>query len=104
TVKGTASLLVPLGNVLRAATGSWMPIFVAAIALDWIGALLAFFVLKPLRIGWVSAHAGVSPGAIGPAATTIRHCWRLSRGASAPRRWPPSSWRSPHPCMTLGHG
>src|SRR6266571_4097005 len=73
TAKGTASLLVPLGNVLRAATGSWMPIFVAAIALDWIGALLAFFVLKPLRIGWVSAHAGVSPGAIGPAATPIRH-------------------------------
>ncbi len=73
TAKGTASLLVPLGNVLRAATGSWMPIFVAAIALDWIGALLAFFVLKPLRIGWVSAHAGVSPRAVGPTATPIRH-------------------------------
>jgi len=32
------SLLVPLGNVLQAATGSWMPIFILAIALDWIGA------------------------------------------------------------------
>src|SRR5437870_9682708 len=73
TAKGTASLLVPLGNVLRAVTGSWMPIFVAAIALDWIGALLAFFVLKPLRIGWVSAHAVVSPRAVGPTATPIRH-------------------------------
>jgi len=57
TAKGTASLLVPLGNVLKAITGSWMPIFIAAIVFDWIGALLAFFVLKPLRIRWVSAHA-----------------------------------------------
>jgi len=50
TAKGTASLLVPLGNVLKATTGSWMPIFVLAIAFDWLGALLALFVLKPLRI------------------------------------------------------
>ena len=41
TAKGTASLLVPLGNVLKAVTGSWMPIFIVAIAFDWIGALLA---------------------------------------------------------------
>jgi MFS transporter, OFA family, oxalate/formate antiporter len=54
TAKGTASLLVPLGNVLQAATGSWMPIFIVAITFDWIGALLALFVLKPLRIRWVS--------------------------------------------------
>jgi len=57
TAKGTASLLVPLGNVLQAATGSWMPIFILAIVFDWIGALLALFVLKPLRIRWVSGHA-----------------------------------------------
>src|SRR6059036_535491 len=58
TAKGTASLLVPLGNVLQAATGSWMPIFIAAIAFDWIGALLAFFVLKSLRVRWTSAQSG----------------------------------------------
>ena len=74
TAKGTASLLVPLGNVLKAATGSWMPIFIAAIVFDWIGALLAFFVLKPLRIHWVSTHAGaVAPLAAGPAAAPTRH-------------------------------
>jgi MFS transporter, OFA family, oxalate/formate antiporter len=56
TAKGTASLLVPVGNLVKAATGSWMPIFVLAIAFDWIGALLAFVVLKPLRRRWV-AHA-----------------------------------------------
>ena len=56
TAKGTASLLVPLGNVLQAATGSWMPIFIVAIVFDWLGALLAFFVLKPLRIRWLSGQ------------------------------------------------
>jgi OFA family oxalate/formate antiporter-like MFS transporter len=56
TAKGTASLLVPLGNVLKAATGSWMPIFILAIAFDWLGALLALLVLKPLRIRWLSAQ------------------------------------------------
>jgi MFS transporter, OFA family, oxalate/formate antiporter len=74
TAKGTASLLVPLGNVLKAATGSWMPIFIVAIAFDWIGALLAFFVLKPLRIRWMSGQAGdVSRLATGPATAPIRH-------------------------------
>jgi len=57
TAKGTASLLVPLGNVLQAATGSWMPIFIVAITFDLIGALLALLVLKPLRIRWVSGQA-----------------------------------------------
>jgi OFA family oxalate/formate antiporter-like MFS transporter len=57
TAKGTASLLVPLGNVLQAATGSWMPIFIVAITFDWIGALLALLVLKPLRVRWVSGQA-----------------------------------------------
>jgi len=60
TAKGTASLLVPLGNVLQAATGSWMPIFVLAIAFDWIGAGLALFVLKPLRTRWVSEQLGAT--------------------------------------------
>jgi MFS transporter, OFA family, oxalate/formate antiporter len=66
TAKGTASLLVPVGNLVKAATGSWMPIFVLAIAFDWIGALLAFFVLKPLRLRWLARHmaAPASPAAV----------------------------------------
>src|SRR5712691_9995027 len=68
TAKGTASLLVPLGNVLKAVTGSWMPIFIVAIAFDWIGALLALFLLKQLRIRWVSGQVATDPLAAGPAA------------------------------------
>jgi OFA family oxalate/formate antiporter-like MFS transporter len=49
TAKGTASLLVPLGSYLFTRTGSWWPILVVAIAFDWLAALLALFVLWPLR-------------------------------------------------------
>ena len=50
TAKGTAALLVPLANVLTTATGSWHAVFVAAAALNVIAAVMALFVLKPMRI------------------------------------------------------
>ena len=50
TAKGTASLLVPLANVLTAATGSWHAVFYVAAILNIIAAVMALGVLKPLRI------------------------------------------------------
>jgi OFA family oxalate/formate antiporter-like MFS transporter len=61
TAKGTASLLVPIGSLLKATTGSWAPIFVLAIIFDYMAALLALFVLKPLRIRWLSTVAQSPP-------------------------------------------
>src|SRR5438477_11189273 len=49
TAKGTASLLVPFGNVLASATGSWTSVFVVASAMNAVAALMAWFVLKPIR-------------------------------------------------------
>jgi OFA family oxalate/formate antiporter-like MFS transporter len=49
TAKGTASLLVPLSSVLAAATGGWHAVFIAASALNAIAALMAWFVLRPMR-------------------------------------------------------
>jgi MFS transporter, OFA family, oxalate/formate antiporter len=49
TAKGTAALLVPLANVLVAATGGWKAAFVIASVLNVIAALMAVFVLKPMR-------------------------------------------------------
>jgi OFA family oxalate/formate antiporter-like MFS transporter len=49
TAKGAAALLVSLCNRLQAATGSWAAVFVLLIAFDWLAALLALFVLRPLR-------------------------------------------------------
>jgi OFA family oxalate/formate antiporter-like MFS transporter len=50
TAKGTASLLVPLGNVLAQATGGWHSVFLAAAAMNLVAALAAPLVLRPLRV------------------------------------------------------
>ncbi|MGE5818076.1 MAG: oxalate/formate MFS antiporter [Deltaproteobacteria bacterium] len=64
TAKGTASLLVPVGSLIAGSSGNWYPVFMLAIAFDWIGALLAVLVLKPLRKRWLLAHAaGAVPAA-----------------------------------------
>jgi MFS transporter, OFA family, oxalate/formate antiporter len=49
TAKGTASLLVPLANVLTSATGSWHAVFYVAAALNIVAAIMALAVLRPLR-------------------------------------------------------
>src|SRR6266576_1784866 len=49
TAKGTASLLVPLSSVLAAATGNWHTVFIVASVMNALAALLAWFVLKPMR-------------------------------------------------------
>jgi OFA family oxalate/formate antiporter-like MFS transporter len=50
TAKGTASLLVPLGNIVYDATGkSWTAVFIVAAILNLIAAVMALVVLKPLR-------------------------------------------------------
>ena len=49
TAKGTASLLVPLANVLSAATGDWHAVFVVAALMNALAAIAALAVLRPLR-------------------------------------------------------
>jgi MFS transporter, OFA family, oxalate/formate antiporter len=67
TAKGTASLLVPLANVLVAATGGWKAAFVIASVLNLIAALMALFVLKPMRQKLISETQSAAV-AIRPAA------------------------------------
>jgi len=49
TAKGTASLLVPLANVLTNATGSWHAVFYVAAIANIVAAVMALAVLRPLR-------------------------------------------------------
>ena len=49
TAKGTASLLVPLSSVLAAATGGWHAVFIVASIMNGVAALMAWFVLRPMR-------------------------------------------------------
>jgi OFA family oxalate/formate antiporter-like MFS transporter len=63
TAKGTASLLVPLANVLVAAKGSWHGVFVTAASLNIIAALMAMVILKPMRSAYTNRPATVDAGA-----------------------------------------
>jgi len=57
TAKGTASLLVPLSSVLATATGSWHAVFIVASVMNAIAAILAWFVLRPMRRAHMSKQA-----------------------------------------------
>ncbi len=64
TAKGTASLLVPLANVLMSATGNWHAVFVVAALMNAAAALLAWFVLRPMctaHMGRISAQMAGAP-------------------------------------------
>lgn len=53
TAKGTAALLVPFSSVLTTMTGSWHAVFLTAAGMNAAAALLALFVLKPMRAGYL---------------------------------------------------
>ena len=57
TAKGTASLLVPLSSILTAATGNWHAVFMVAAGMNIAAALLAWFVLRPMRRKLIDASA-----------------------------------------------
>jgi OFA family oxalate/formate antiporter-like MFS transporter len=55
TAKGTAALLVPLASLVAAKYG-WQAVFVIAVVLNATAALLALFVIKPLRRTFILGH------------------------------------------------
>jgi MFS transporter, OFA family, oxalate/formate antiporter len=61
TAKGTAALLVPLANVLTAATGSWTAVFAVASGLNIVAAVLALVALKPMRIRAIANETATPP-------------------------------------------
>jgi OFA family oxalate/formate antiporter-like MFS transporter len=61
TAKGTAALLVPFGNYMQQATGSWDGVFLLAAAANILASLLAVFVLKPWRKSVVGKSRAMAP-------------------------------------------
>jgi MFS transporter, OFA family, oxalate/formate antiporter len=59
TAKGTASLLVPLASVVSGKYG-WQAVFVISVALNATAALMAIFVIKPLRRAFILGHENVA--------------------------------------------
>ena len=49
TAKGTSAFLVPVANMVKASTGSWHMVFVLTAVINVVVALMALFLLKPLR-------------------------------------------------------
>jgi OFA family oxalate/formate antiporter-like MFS transporter len=52
TAKGTAALLVPLASLIAASAG-WQAVFILIVALNATAALLALFVIKPMRRAFI---------------------------------------------------
>jgi len=61
TAKGTASLLVPLSSVLATSTGSWHAVFIVASSLNALAALMAWFILRPMRRAHIEAANNTVP-------------------------------------------
>ena len=59
--KGIAALLVPFGNVLMEATGTWTSVLYTMAALDIGAALAAIFILRPLRRRCAESDARTVP-------------------------------------------
>jgi len=60
TAKGTASLLVPLASFLTQATGNWHAVFVVATLMNAVAAVMALFVLKPMRMAHLKKSAATA--------------------------------------------
>ncbi len=67
--KGVASLLVPLSSLISASAAGWRGVFIAASIMNFVAAIMAIFVLKPLRAARATVLtvkiAVVGAGAIG---------------------------------------
>ena len=59
--KGVAALLVPFGNLLMEATGTWTTVLYTMAALDLSAALAAILILKPLRRRLAEGDARTAP-------------------------------------------
>src|SRR5271169_752476 len=62
TAKGTASLLVPIASIVAASYG-WQAVFVMAVGLNATAALLALFVVKPMRRAFILGNETARPDA-----------------------------------------
>jgi OFA family oxalate/formate antiporter-like MFS transporter len=75
TAKGTASIFVPISSVIMAASGSWEAVFFIGCGMNAVAAVLAWWVLRPMRKRFIEESMGAVgvaegapvPGSAGPA-------------------------------------
>jgi OFA family oxalate/formate antiporter-like MFS transporter len=69
TAKGTASLLVPLASIVAKNFG-WHAVFVIGVALNATAALMALFVIRPMRRAFILGNETAAAEATARSATT----------------------------------
>lgn len=72
TAKGTAALVVPLASWIHDTTGSWAAIITVLVAFNVVTALLALFVLKPMRERRLARERGEPVGGAPAVAAVVR--------------------------------
>jgi OFA family oxalate/formate antiporter-like MFS transporter len=58
TAKGTASIFVPISSVIMAASGSWESVFFIGCGMNAAAAILAWWVLRPMRKRFIEESIG----------------------------------------------
>jgi MFS transporter, OFA family, oxalate/formate antiporter len=91
TAKGTASLLVPLASIAAANYG-WQAVFVIAVGLNATAALLALFVIKPMRRAFILGDEAAPVDVIARTVGTLpfeskRGELRVSLSFLSPKYW-----------------
>jgi OFA family oxalate/formate antiporter-like MFS transporter len=64
--KGVAALLVPIGNLLMEATGTWSTVLFTVATMDLIAALSALFILRPMLVYHHTGNRMVATSMAGP--------------------------------------
>jgi OFA family oxalate/formate antiporter-like MFS transporter len=58
TAKGTASIFVPISSIITAASGSWEAVFFVGCGMNAVAAILAWWVLRPMRKRFIEEASG----------------------------------------------
>lgn len=61
--KGIAALLVPYGNMIKEATGTWTTVLYGVAAMDILAALTAIIILKPILRAHMNRYPATTPDA-----------------------------------------
>ncbi|MDN4055400.1 oxalate/formate MFS antiporter [Massilia sp. YIM B02763] len=65
TAKGTASIFVPISSLIMAASGSWESVFFIGCGMNAVAAIMAWWVLRPMRKRFIEESSGIVSAAEG---------------------------------------
>jgi OFA family oxalate/formate antiporter-like MFS transporter len=81
TAKGTASIFVPISSVIMAASGSWESVFFIGCGMNAAAALMAWYILRPMRKTFIESTVATTPATVAEVETDAG----LSGAATAAR-------------------